>query len=77
MDCPLRRFLKKDIPLNTCLKTDGYPRLLLFLTTKYTKHTKRYKKYGNILYILTIFAFFVYFVCFVIKKADGVADRQI
>ena len=26
----VRRFLKKDIPLNTCLKTDGYPRLLLF-----------------------------------------------
>jgi len=26
----LRRFLKKDIPLNTCLKTDGYPRLPLF-----------------------------------------------
>ena len=35
-----RRFLKKDIPLSVCLKTDGYPRLPVFLTTK---HTKRYR----------------------------------
>ena len=32
----IRRFLKKDIPLNTCLKTDGYPRLPGLQTGKYS-----------------------------------------
>ena len=62
----LRRFLKKDIPLNACLKTDG----CCFFNHEIHEKIQKIREYS----VLTNFVFFVYFVCFVcfvVKKADG------